>query len=249
MKKVKSMMMLAAIAAASLTLSSCDDDPWHDRWNDPYGWYDNYDRDNWRWNDDNWNQGSQGSADNQLVLEAQTLVGEWYGKMQYSYIKDDGESRGTDEFETNMIFYQSSDKQDALSGSGVEIDYMYDSSGSLKDQQTLKFSWYIDTNGDIYLKYTNSGATFVMDAGASQYGFLLGQTSGKNYKTFDGYMIGTGSVKGDVIYFELDEVTTSANSRLSKALSATRSADAQVFGKGASQKPIAGGVKALNKRR
>jgi hypothetical protein len=53
-----------------------------------------------------------------------------------------------------------------------------------------------------------SGATFVLDAGASQYGFRLGVEKGNNYKTFYGYMIGTGKVKGDIIYFDLSEVST-----------------------------------------
>ncbi len=88
-----------------------------------------------------------------------------------------------------------------------EIDEVHDNQGNVTDQQTLKFSWYIDNNGDIYLKYA-SGATFVLDAGASQYGFRLGVEKGNNYKTFYGYMIGTGKVKGDIIYFDLSEVST-----------------------------------------
>ncbi len=42
------------------------------------------------------------------------------------------------------------------------------------EPQTLKFTWYIDNNGDIYIRYNDSGATYVMDVGAHQYGFLLG---------------------------------------------------------------------------
>ena len=42
------------------------------------------------------------------------------------------------------------------------------------ESQTLKFTWYIDKNGDIYIRYNDSGATYVMDAGAKQYGFYLG---------------------------------------------------------------------------
>lgn len=173
-----------------------------------------------------------------------TLVGEWYGPVKYSYIQDDGMSRGYDEFYANMIFYQSGNQSDALSGSGVEIDEVHDNQGNVTDQQTLKFSWYIDNNGDIYLKYA-SGATFVLDAGASQYGFRLGAEEGKNYNTFRGYMIGTGKVKGDVIQFDFSEVSTTGYAKkLTRSASAVTS-----FGSGATMKPMAGTVKQLNKRR
>lgn len=79
-------------------------------------------------------------ADDDLVDEAMTLVGEWYGPVKYSYIQDDGMSRGYDEFYANMIFYQSGNQSDALSGSGVEIDEVHDNQGNVTDQQTLKFS-------------------------------------------------------------------------------------------------------------
>ena len=159
MRKMRLFVMLMAIAAVSFTFTSCDDDPWDDPWDDPYGWYDDYNHGGWGWNQDYWYEGSQGSHDDDLVDEAMTLVGEWYGPVKYSYIQDDGMSRGYDEFYANMIFYQSGNQSDALSGSGVEIDEVHDNQGNVTDQQTLKFSWYIDNNGDIYLKYA-SGATF-----------------------------------------------------------------------------------------
>lgn len=56
---------MAVIAAMSLTLTSCDGD---DYWYDPYGWYDHYD--DWGWNNDDWNQGQQGSQDNTLLAMA-----------------------------------------------------------------------------------------------------------------------------------------------------------------------------------
>jgi len=247
MKKMKFFVILMAIAAVSFTFTSCDDDPWDpepEPWNDPYGWYDDYNRGDWGWNQNNWNQGSQGSQDNELIAEANALVGEWYGPVKYSYIQDDGESRGTDEFYADMIFYQSGNKQDALSGSGVEIDYIYNDKGEVDQQQTLKFSWYIDNNGDIYIKYA-SGATFVMDAGASQYGFRLGREDGKDYDTFFGYMIGTGSVKGDIIYIDLAAVSTTGGN----AKKLTRSAANSSFGNGATMKPFASSTKRLNGRR
>lgn len=42
---MKSLLMLAAIAVASLSIVSCDDDPWdgpHSWRDDPYGWYGDY---------------------------------------------------------------------------------------------------------------------------------------------------------------------------------------------------------------
>lgn len=245
MRKMRLFVMLMAIAAVSFTFTSCDDDLWDDDpWDDPYGWYDDYNHGGWGWNQDYWYEGSQGSRNDDLVDEAMTLVGEWYGPVKYSYIQDDGMSRGYDEFYANMIFYQSGNQSDALSGSGVEIDEVHDNQGNVTDQQTLKFSWYIDNNGDIYLKYA-SDATFVLDAGASQYGFHLGAEKGKNYNTFYGYMIGTGKVKGDIIYFDLSEVSTTGYAKkLTRSASAVTS-----FGSGATMKPMAGTVKQLNKRR
>ena len=64
MKKMKTFMMLAAIAAASLTFTSCDDDDYY--YDDPYGWYDDYNHGGWGWNDHDWNQGGQGSQQDNL---------------------------------------------------------------------------------------------------------------------------------------------------------------------------------------
>ena len=121
-----------------------------------------------------------GSHDDDLVDEAMTLVGgEWYGPVKYSYIQDDGMSRGYDEFYANIIFYQSGNQSDALSGSGVEIDQVFfDNQGNVADQQTLKFSGISITMAISTWEYA-SGATFVLDAGASQYGFHLGAEKGQ----------------------------------------------------------------------
>ena len=138
-----------------------------------------------------------------------------------------------------MIFYQNKNNRNSLSGNGIEIDYATDGSD---DQQTLKFSWYIDNNGDIYIKYA-SGATYVMDANASQYGFHLGAEQGKRYDTFFGYMIGTGMAKGDIMYIDLER--NSANgARASRSSTSAGSS----FGKGTSRTPIQGTVKGLPKR-
>ena len=58
-------------------------------------------------------------------------------------------------------------------------------------------------------------------------------------------MIGTGKVKGDIIYFDLSEVSTTGYAKkLTRSASAVTS-----FGSGATMKPMAGTVKQLNKRR
>lgn len=83
-----------------------------------------------------------------------------------------------------------------------------------------------------------------MDAGASQYGFRLGVEKGNNYKTFYGYMIGTGKVKGDIIYFGYLRFLLPVG--MPEAL---RSASAVTsFGSGTTMKPMAGTVKQLNKK-
>ena len=209
---------MAVIAAMSLTLTSCDgDDYWDDPhgWDDPYGWYNHYD--DWGWNNNDWNNGSQGGSQNSdLVDMAQLLTGEWYGPVTYSYLSDDGQSRQTDEFYADMKFFQYAYSRDALSGEGTEEDYVYNGDGSVAEQQHLEFSWYIDDNYDIYIKYKNSGATFVMDYGSSQAGFFLGREKGSNVDSFFGYMIGTGSSKGDVIYINLLRQNTVNNSKVAK---------------------------------
>ena len=250
MKKMKSLLMLMAIAAASFTFTSCDDDPWDDGhyWHDDYGWYEDYNQGGWGWNQGDWNQGSGGSQNSQLIEEAQTLVGKWYGPVTYSYINEDGVSRGKDDFYATMIFYQSGNKQNALSGSGVEIDDVYDEKGEVEDSQTLEFTWYIDNNGDIYIRYNKSGATFVLDAGASQTGFHLGAEKGKDCYTFYGYMIGVGKAKGDVIAFNFEEQYTGLAKKQTRA-SAEAASSGNTFGKSTGIKKLAGAAKRLNDRR
>ena len=199
-------------------------------------------------NQGDWNQGSGGSQNSQLIEEAQTLVGKWYGPVTYSYINEDGVSRGKDDFYATMIFYQSGNKQNALSGSGVEIDEVYDEKGEVEDSQTLEFTWYIDNNGDIYIRYAKSGATFVLDAGASQSGFHLGAEKGKDCYTFYGYMIGVGKAKGDVIAFNFEEQYTGLAKKQTRA-SAEAASSGNTFGKSAGIKKLPGAEKRLNDRR
>lgn len=242
MKKVYSLLTMAVIAAMSLTMTSCDgDDYWDDPhgWDDPYGWYDHYD--DWGWNNNDWNNGSQGGSQNSyLVAEAQKLTGEWYGPVTYSALSNDGQSRETYEFYADMKFFQYAYSRDALSGEGTEEDYVYNGDGSVADQQHLEFSWYIDDNSDIYIKYKNSGATFVMDSGSSQAGFFLGRKKGSNVDSFFGYMIGMGSVKGDVIYIDLERVnqTSQAKSFGSSKASEKTVKSSSSFGKGATIRPL-----------
>lgn len=203
---------MAVIAAMSLTMTSCDGD---DYWYDPYGWYDHYD--DWGWNNNDWNNGSQGGSQNSdLVDMAQLLTGEWYGSVTYSYLSDDGQSRQTDEFYADMKFFQYANTRDALSGEGVETDYVYNEDGTVKNQQTLEFSWYINNNMDLYIKYKDTGATYVMDYGSSQAGWHIGEEEGYNVDTFWGYMIGTGKVKGDILYINLLRQNTVNNSKVAK---------------------------------
>lgn len=241
----KSFGVVVALAAASLSMTSCDDGP-RDPWYDQYGWYDNYNHGGWGWNQDNWNSGQGGdhgssSASSTLQEEAQTLVGTWQGSAQLSELSDDGQSRNNYEFDTKMTFYQTG-SSNSLSGSGYEIDTATDGSGAT---QTLEFSWYIDNNGDIYIKYA-SGTTYVMDCGASQYGFRLGYEEGSNYDAFYGYMIGTGKAKGDIMYIDLTRISA-ANSRAASTDSVGEKASS--FG-GASGRTagIANTVKKLPKR-
>ena len=248
MKKMRFMWMLVAMAMMSFTFTSCDDDPWDDHyhWNDPYGWSNGYG--DWGWNNNYWNQGGNGGNQGDTRTQmAQTLCGEWGGRMDYSYINEDGESRSTDTYYTTMKFFQYNSNSRSYSGDGVETDYAVDNNGNIieNQSQTLDFSWYIESNGDIYIKYKKSGATFVMDYGSSQSGFHLGAEQGKNYDTFFGYMIGTGSVKGDVIYIDFERLNDTNNAK-----AVTRSSDsAKSFGKGAHQAPLRGTSSKFNSRR
>ena len=52
MKKFKQIWMWMAIAAASFSFTSCDDDYY---WHDDYYWYDDYNHGGWGWNQGDWN--------------------------------------------------------------------------------------------------------------------------------------------------------------------------------------------------
>lgn len=141
-----------------------------------------------------------------------------------SELAEDGQSRNNYSFHAEMTFYQAGDKVNSLSGNGVEVDYADDGSN---ESQTLKFTWYIDKNGDIYIRYNETGATYVMDAGAKQYGFYLGDEKGRD--VFYGYMIGTGKAKGDVM--QIDLVRYDPSGARKKTRSAATDSVAPSFGK------------------
>ena len=213
MKKYKMIMALAAMAVSVFTFTSCDDRyDRYDRWNDPYGWYSGYS--DWRWNNDDWNDGKQDSQDSKLVQLANTLMGEWYGPAQFTYLNADGVSRTTENFYVDMKFFQYGNSGNSLSGYGVEDDYKFEANGTtVSDHQTLNFSWYIDDNGDIYIKY-DDGGTYVMDASAKYYGYYLGRENNESNDAFSGYMIGVGESEGKLMNINLVRVNaTTSNAK------------------------------------
>jgi hypothetical protein len=193
MKKITSILTVLAVAALPFAFTSCDDD--YDYWyGDTYPWWYNYHEDGGRWDYGDNNDDNPG---NTLVDEAQVLNGEWNGTMVYT----NGSNGTTDQFYATMTFVQNN--SNAIKGTGTEYDYYRNADGSVGNSQTLHFSWYIDNNGDIYVKY-DSGSTFVMDMNASQHGFYLDEATG----IFRGYMIGTNN--SDLIQFDFTRQTSGA---------------------------------------
>ena len=117
---------------------------------------------NW---DNNYRQ-EQNTQVSRLVEEAQTLTGEWAGGMTIEYTDDNTKQRMRNSFHANMKFFQYNSSANSLQGNGVEVDT--DAQGNT---QTLAFSWNIDNNGDIYIKYTNSGTIFRLDMKSTNEGF------------------------------------------------------------------------------
>ena len=195
MKKITRILTVLAVAALPFAFTSCDDD--YDYWyGDSYPWWYNYHEDDGRWDYGDNNDDNPG---NTLVDEAQVLNGEWNGTMAYT----NGNDGTTDQFYATMTFVQNN--SNAIKGTGTEYDYYRNADGSVANSQTLHFSWYIDNNGDIYVKY-DSGSTFVMDMNASQHGFYLDEARG----VFQGYMIGTNN--SDLIHFDFTRQTSGAKS-------------------------------------
>lgn len=195
MKKITRILTVLAVAALPFAFTSCDDD--YDYWyGDTYPWWYNYHEDGGRWD---YGDNDDDNPGNTLVDEAQVLNGEWNGTMAYT----NGNDGTTNQFYATMTFVQNN--SNAIKGTGTEYDYYRNDDGSVANSQTLHFTWYIDNNGDIYVKY-DSGSTFVMDMNASQHGFYLDEATG----VFRGYMIGTNN--SDLIYFEFTRQTSGAKS-------------------------------------
>lgn len=138
----------------------------------------------------------ENSQVNRLVAEAQTLTGEWEGDMTIEYTDDNTHQRMRTSFSANMKFFQYKSSSNSLQGNGVEVDT--DASGN---QQTLAFSWNVDSNGDIYIKYTKSGTIFRLNLNSTTEGFHLGYEQAKGYDTFYGTARSTNTT--DVMSFDL----------------------------------------------
>ncbi len=171
----------------------------------------------------NWNNNYRQSQDSQisrLVEMAQTLTGEWEGDMTVEYTDDNSGLRKSSRFRANMKFFQYKSSANSLQGNGVEIDT--DAQGETK---TLEFSWKINDNGDVYIKYTKSGTVFRLDVNSSNDGFHLGYEQAKGYDTFYGTARSTNTT--DVMRFDFARQRP-AGSRTSNSL--TRASRKASFG-------------------
>lgn len=184
MKRMKPLLMFAAIAVASLSFVSCDDDPWDDPYSHWHGWGDGYNQE-----------------ETTIYDEADALCGEWYGPVEYTYRDGDGYSIA--QFYANMRFARYN--TNSANGTGVETDYVYNEDGSVADTQTLQFTWKILSNFYIQVTY-DDGGTYVLDANASQKGFTLAYDKQVGKNVFYGYMLGTGDIEGNQIAFDFEAV-------------------------------------------
>ena len=192
---------------------------------------------NW---DNNYRQ-EQNTQVSRLVQEAQTLTGEWAGSMTIEYTDDNTKQRMRNSFQANMKFFQYNSSANSLQGNGVEVDT--DAQGNT---QTLVFSWNVDNNGDIYIKYTNSGTIFRLDMKSTNEGFHLGYEQAKGYDTFFGTARSTNTT--DVMSFNLARQRP-ANAKTENAL--TRASSKASFGSAKENdyaKNSAGAVNGLRKR-
>ena len=160
-------------------------------------YWNSYNNGNYNWNNNYNNQ--YNSSNNQLVAEAQTLTGEWEGNIIYEYTDDKSHQRVRDQFTANMKFFQYDSSTSSLSGNGVEVD-----TNSKGVSQTLNFSWYVNNDGSIYIKYTKTGTIFVLDKNKGNDGFHLGYEQGKGYDTFFGTGYSTNTT--DVLKLDLEKL-------------------------------------------
>jgi len=192
---------------------------------------------NW---DNNYRQ-EQNTQVSRLVQEAQTLTGEWAGSMTIEYTDDNTKQRMRNSFQANMKFFQYNSSANSLQGNGVEVD-----TAAQGNTQTLAFSWNVDNNGDIYIKYTNSGTIFRLDMKSTNEGFHLGYEQAKGYDTFFGTARSTNTT--DVMSFNLARQRP-ANAKTENAL--TRASSKASFGSAKANdyaKNSAGAVNGLRKR-
>ncbi|MBF1500546.1 MAG: hypothetical protein HXN82_06795 [Prevotella pallens] len=158
-----------------------------------------------------------------LMAEVQMLTGEWAGDMTIYF--DEKGKRMSQTFHANMKFFQYESSKNSLSGHGTEVDTAGNGA-----TQTLDFSWFVDKNGDIYIKYTKSGTIFRMDAKSSKKGFHLGYEKAKGYDTFYGYGISTNTTDEFVIDLAR-QATSNGKGRMVKSRTATGKIAGEVFGK------------------
>lgn len=187
---------------------------------DRTAYWNNYNNGNYNWNNNNTSR--QDDQNDNLLAEAQTLTGEWEGSMSYEYTDDSTKQRKRDKYQANMKFFQYDSSKNSLGGNGVEVDT--DAQGNT---QTLEFSWYVNSDGSIYIRYTRSGTVFVLDARSNTNGFHLGYDSTRGYDTFYGTGYSTNTT--DVFTIDLSRQRP-ATARSLSSLS-TRALATQSFGK------------------
>lgn len=234
MKKIHNLLTVLAIAAVSLAVTSCYDS-WRDRyytyWDYDYGYHGR----SWDYNRDSYYHPGNYSDYNEAYDLADALRGEWEGFVTYQYTDDDNQKAQV-EFGAKFRFDQFSGTGTSLSGTGVETDY--DNEGNT---QTLQFAWYVDEQtSDIYIRYTETGKTFVMDIDSENYGFFLDTGKG----IFYGYAFGTNTT--DMLFLDLQR----PQSLKAKADGAGSAANDKQFGsKTVAKAPVSGPVqKKLLKR-
>lgn len=183
-------------------------------------YWNSYNNGNYNWNNNYNNQ--YNSSNNQLVAEAQTLTGEWEGDIIYEYTNDKTHQRVRDQFTANLKFFQYDSSTSSLSGNGVEVD-----TNSKGETQTLNFSWYVNNDGSIYIKYTKTGTIFVLDKNKGNDGFHLGYEQGKGYDTF----LGTGYSTNTTDVLKLDLARQRPASAKASTLSTRVASQYTSFGK------------------
>lgn len=202
MKKFTHFLAMAAMLALPFATTSCDDP-----WEGPRNWHEGGYPDN----------GNNGG--NTLYDMANVLCGEWYGPVNLYEEQTDGTFLRYN-FDADMVFY-TNNTGNSLSGSGLETDYAQDEDGTTHQQQ-LRFTWRIDeSTGDIYITYTESKTSFVLDYSATQRGFSLSDNE------FYGYMLGYNN--NDYMVFDFSRASSRAKA---SGIASTTTANA-VFGSGA----------------